>query len=84
MAKRGSAEQNGSNTVNTGGSRFGSSAAPGMRYGIFASRIFALARTRRFAIVASGTRNARAMYGVSSPPRRRSVNAICAVGASAG
>ena len=56
----------------------------GTRYGILASRIFCLARTSRFAIVASGTRNARAMYGVSSPPSRRSVSAICALGASAG
>ena len=38
-----------------------------------------LGATRRFAIVASGTRNARAMYDVSSPPSRRSVSATCAL-----
>ena len=50
----------------------GSSASPGTRYGILASRILRFARTRRFAIVASGTRNARA---ISESRARRAVAA---------
>src|SRR5688500_18130344 len=49
-----------------------------------ASRIFPFARTSRCAIVASGTRNARATSAVVSPPRSRSVSATCTFGASAG
>src|SRR5215213_4440020 len=49
-----------------------------------ASRIFPFARTSRCAIVASGTRNARAISVVVSPPRSRSVSATCTSVASAG
>ena len=49
-----------------------------------ASRILRLARTSRWAIVASGTRNARAISGVVSPASVRSVSATCASTASAG
>ena len=49
-----------------------------------ASRIFRFARTRRCAIVASGTRNARAISSVSRPPSERSVSASRASSASAG
>ena len=60
-------------TVSTARSRSGSSASSGTRYGMLASRILRFARTSRCAIVASGTRNERAISSVSSPPRRRSV-----------
>ena len=46
-----------------------------MRYGIPASLILALARTRRWAMVGSGTRKARAISAVVSPPSSRSVSA---------
>ena len=49
-----------------------------------AARIFRFARTSRCAIVASGTRNARAISSVVSPPSVRSVSATCASSASAG
>ncbi len=49
-----------------------------------ASRIFFFARTSRWAIVASGTRKALAICGVSSPPSRRRVRATCASVPSAG
>ncbi len=49
-----------------------------------ASRIFFLARTSRWASVGSGTRNARAISGVVSPPSVRRVRATDASGASAG
>ena len=49
-----------------------------------ASRIFRLARTIRWASVASGTRKARAISGVVRPPRVRSVRATRASSASAG
>ncbi len=49
-----------------------------------ASRILPLARTSRCAIVASGTRKARAISAVASPPRSRSVSATCAARPSAG
>ena len=71
-------------TASTAASRSGSSASPGTRYGIPAALIFFLARTIRWAIVGSGTRNARAICGVSRPPRSRSVSATWAVRASAG
>ena len=45
-----------------------------------ASRIFRFARTSRCASVASGTRKARAISGVSRPPTRLSVSATCASG----
>src|SRR4051794_18193914 len=43
-----------------------------------ASRILPLARTSRWAIVASETRNARAISAVARPPSSRSVSATCA------
>ena len=49
-----------------------------------AAVIFRLARTSRCAIVASGTRNARAISSVVRPPSVRSVSATCASSASAG
>src|SRR5437762_385603 len=51
---------------------------------MFAALIFALARTSRCAMVASGTTKARAISVVSSPPSSRRVSAIWAVGARAG
>jgi hypothetical protein len=51
---------------------------------MFASRIFAFARTSRCAIVGSDTRNACAISGVVSPPSSRSVRATWAGIASAG
>ena len=49
-----------------------------------AALIFAFARTSRFAIVSSGTRNARAISSFVRPPRVRSVSATWASSASAG
>src|SRR5256886_3086958 len=49
-----------------------------------AARILFFARPRRFAIVGSGTRKARAISSVVNPPSVRSVNATCASVASAG
>src|SRR4051794_20077706 len=49
-----------------------------------AALILRLARTSRCAIVASGTRNARAISSVVRPPSVRSVSATCASVASAG
>ena len=49
-----------------------------------AALIFRLARTSRWAIVASGTSSARAISGVVSPPSVRSVSATCASVASDG
>ena len=49
-----------------------------------AALIFRLARTSRLAIVGSGTRKARAISSVVSPPSVRSVSATCASTASAG
>ena len=43
-----------------------------------ASEIFFLARTRRCAVVASGSRNARAISRVESPHSVRSASAVCA------
>src|SRR3954463_14717313 len=51
---------------------------------MFAAAILFFARVIRCAIVVSGTRNAFAISGTVSPPRRRSVNAMRASGASAG
>ena len=51
---------------------------------MLAARILFLARTRRCAIVGSGTRNARAISGVCSPATSRSVSATWEAGASAG
>src|SRR5450631_243682 len=55
-----------------------------MRYGIPASRILFLARTRRWAIVGSGTRKARAISAVLRPPSSRNVSATWAAVASDG
>jgi hypothetical protein len=49
-----------------------------------ALRIFAFARTRRCASVGSGTKKARAISSVVSPPNVRNVSATRASGASAG
>src|SRR4051812_46279811 len=49
-----------------------------------ASRILPLARTSRWAIAGSSTRNARAISAVLSPPSSRRVSATCAGGASDG
>ena len=49
-----------------------------------AALILRLARTSRWAIVGSGTRNARAISAVVRPPSVRSVSATCASVASAG
>ena len=51
---------------------------------MWAARILRLARTRRCAIVGSGTRNARAISGVCRPATRRRVSATCALWSSAG
>jgi hypothetical protein len=71
-------------TARTAFRRWGRSASLGTRYGIRASRILPLARTSRWAMVGSGTRKARAISAVVSPPSSRSVNATRAAGASAG
>ena len=49
-----------------------------------AALILRLARTSRWAIVASPTRNARAISGVDRPPSVRNVSATCASVANAG
>ncbi len=51
-----------------------------MRYEAWLSRSLRLARTIRWAIVASGTRNARAISAVCRPPSSRSVSATWASG----
>ena len=51
---------------------------------MLAALILRFARTRRWAIVGSVTRKARAISGVARPPRVRSVSATRASGASAG
>ena len=56
----------------------------GTRKGMPAARILCFARTSRLAIVASGTRNARAISSVPSPPSVRRVSATWASSASAG
>jgi hypothetical protein len=60
------------------------SVVSGTAYGMRASRILPFARTSRWAIVAVGTRKARAISSVSRPPSVRRVRATCASGASAG
>ena len=55
-----------------------------MRNGIPAREIFCLARVSRFAIVASGTRNAVAISRVVRPPTARSVSGIAVAGVSDG
>src|SRR6266540_4855087 len=71
-------------TASTARSRSGRSASCGTRYGIRASRILALARTSRCAMVGAGTRKACAISSVESPPSVRSVRATCASVPSAG
>jgi hypothetical protein len=56
----------------------------GTRNGMPASLILRFARTRRFAIVSSGTRNARAISPPVSPASVRRVSATCASRPSAG
>src|SRR5579859_623676 len=71
-------------TASTPEIRAGRSASAGMRYGIPASRILALARTSRWGMVVSGTRNACAISAVVSPPSSRRVSATRAAAPSAG
>ena len=70
--------------ASTDGSRSGSRWAGGTRKGMAAVRILALARTNRWATVASACRKARAISAVCSPHTRRSVSATWAAGARAG
>src|SRR5213593_1397272 len=60
------------------------SVVSGTVYGMRASRILPFARTSRCAMVAVGTRNARAISSVSRPPSVRRVSATWASSASAG
>ena len=62
-------------TVSTPSRRSGSSEPYGTRYGTPAAVIFFFARVMRAAMVASGTRNARAISGVDRPHTMRSVRA---------
>src|SRR6266516_467506 len=71
-------------TARTARSRSGSAWSRGTRYGIRASLILRLARTRRWAMAGSAIRKARATSSVRSPPSSRRVSAIWASGASAG
>src|SRR5256885_3720279 len=71
-------------TARTSSIRSGSASRSGTRNGMRASTIFLFARTSRCAIVASGTRNARAISPVVRPATERSVSATCASRASAG
>ena len=71
-------------TARTAAVRSGSRCAGGTRYGMPASWILRFARTRRCAIVASGTRNARAISAVVRPASVRSVSATWASTDSAG
>ena len=64
--------------------RAGRSSRPGTRNAIPAWRILRLARTRRCAMVGSGTRNEAAICAVVSPHTARSVSATLAAGSSAG
>src|SRR5438552_6024874 len=57
--------------ASTASSRSGSRCSGGTRKGTPASRIFRLARTSRWPIVVSGTRNARAISVVVRPPTAR-------------
>src|SRR5438876_559840 len=70
--------------TNTASSRPVSASSGGTSYGIRATRILALARTSRCAMVDAGTRKARAISSVDRPPSVRSVSATCASVASAG
>src|SRR5712691_3796682 len=55
-----------------------------MRYGMRAALILCLARTSRWAMVGSGTKNERATSLVERPPSSRRVSATCASAESAG
>ena len=71
-------------TSSTEASRGPSSAPVGTSSGTRASASVRLARTTRWATVASGTRKARAISGVLRPPNRRSVRAARACAESIG
>src|ERR687885_730136 len=71
-------------TSSTDDKRAASSAPRGTSNGTRASRRVRFARTMRWATVGSGTRNARAISVVSSPPSKRSVSATRASGESTG
>ena len=71
-------------TRSTASSRSGSWACVGISYGMCASRIFALARTMRLAMVTGGTRYACAISSVVRPHNSRNVSETCASGESAG
>src|ERR1700686_1711180 len=71
-------------TESTPSSRPASSVASGIRYGMCSSTIFLLARTMRWATVASVSRNALAISPVVNPATARSVSATCASCESAG
>ncbi len=71
-------------TCSTEGSRSARSAGAGIRNGSPLSRMLCLARVIRRVMVASGTRNARAISAVVRPPTARRVSAICEAGDSAG
>src|SRR6266571_8749913 len=71
-------------TASTASRRSATSSPCGMRYGMRAATILRLARTMRWAIVASETRNAAAISGVVKPATARSVSATCASCARAG
>ena len=64
----------------------GEPSGPGRRAGAGSRTpfIFCLARLMRCAMVASGTRYARAISAVVSPPTARRVSAICAAAVSCG
>ena len=66
------------------GRALASSGPSGSRNGMPAPTIFFLARTRRWAIVDSGTRKALAISVVVRPPTVRRVSATCACSPSAG
>ena len=67
-----------------GGEPFGALGGGGIRNGTPLSWMVCLARVIRRVMVASGTRNARAISAVVRPPTARSVSAICDGGDSDG
>ena len=71
-------------TRNTLSSRCGNSSDVGTSYGMRASRIFAFARTMRWASVGAPLRNACAISSVVRPHTSRSVSATCASDDNAG
>jgi hypothetical protein len=62
----------------------GSLGSGGISNGIPLALMVCLARLMRWAMVASGTRNARAICGVVRPPTARRASASCEAGESAG